>query len=97
MSFCLFSFPEILVIFVVGIPIVGDDVNNIDSEVQESLNLEFEMFGDILQVIFRLFVSKVKKKKCSSFNPKKRRKSRISWTNQVCHKTNWRVIQIIFF
>jgi hypothetical protein len=56
----LFSFPEILIIFVVGIPIVGDDVNNIDSEVQESLNLEFEMFGDILQVILRLFVSKVK-------------------------------------
>ncbi len=56
----MFSFPEILIIFVVGIPIVGDDVNNIDSEVQESLNLEFEMFGDILQVILRLFVSKVK-------------------------------------
>ena len=46
-----FSFPEIVIIFVIGIPIVGNKIDKVDLEVQERLELEFEMFGDTLQVI----------------------------------------------
>ena len=46
----IFSFPEIVIIFVVGIPIFGDEIEKVDLEFQEKLEFEFEMFGDTLQV-----------------------------------------------
>jgi hypothetical protein len=35
---------------VVGIPLKGDSVEDFDNETQLRLEMEFEMFGDILQV-----------------------------------------------
>jgi hypothetical protein len=47
------SYPEILIFFVVGIPIVGDEMDQTDFDLQEKLEMEFEMFADIMQVFYR--------------------------------------------
>ena len=36
--------------FVIGLPMKGDSVEEFDSDVQKKLEMEFEMFGDLLQV-----------------------------------------------
>jgi hypothetical protein len=46
------SYPEILIFFVVGVPIVGDEMDQTDFDLQEKLEMEFEMFADIMQVFY---------------------------------------------
>ena len=44
-------FPEVVIIFVVGVPTVSpDDLDDVDLKVQKDLDKEFQTFGDILQV-----------------------------------------------
>ena len=48
----MFRYPEVLILFVVGLPLKDQSVEELNNDTQLRLNLEFEMFGDILQVHF---------------------------------------------
>jgi hypothetical protein len=53
----IFSFPEILIFFVVGIPLKPDSVTEVDQDLQAKLEEEFQMYGDILQVMADVLIS----------------------------------------
>jgi hypothetical protein len=53
----IFSFPEILIFFVVGIPLKPDSVTEVDQDLQAKLEEEFQMYGDILQVLADVLIS----------------------------------------
>ena len=46
-----------------GLPLKGDSVDEFDDDVQSRLEMEFEMFGDILQVGLALYKLRVVIKK----------------------------------
>ena len=49
-----------------GLPLKGDSVDEFDDDVQNRLEMEFEMFGDILQVGLALYKLRVLMKKVIS-------------------------------
>jgi hypothetical protein len=47
---CSQSYPDVLIFFVVGLPLKADSVEDFDNETQARLEEEFNKFGDTLQV-----------------------------------------------